>query len=77
MLAYKHKVVLPVNQRSRFISLSKRGNISVRKLARVHILLLPDQNRRQGSMNDNEIHQGLNVSQATVIRVRKNLLPVG
>ena len=77
MAAYKHKVALSANQGNRLISLSKRGNISARKLARVHILLLAAQNRRQGGINDHEIHQVLNVSQATVIRVRKKFATRG
>ena len=41
------------------------------------MLLLADQNRPQGAMNDNQIHQILNVSQATVIRVRKKFATCG
>ena len=76
MPAYKHKVILSANQRNRQ-SLSKRGQVSARKLARAHMLLLADQNRPQGAMNDNQIHQILNVSQATVIRVRKKFATCG
>ena len=77
MPAYKHKVILSANQRNRLESLSKRGQVSARKLARAHMLLLADQNRPQGAMNDNQIHQILNVSQATVIRVRKKFATCG
>ena len=77
MPAYKHKVILSANQRNRLESLSKRGQVSARKLARAHMLLLADQNRPQGAMNDNQIHQILNVSQSTVIRVRKKFATCG
>ena len=77
MPAYKHKVILSAKQRNRLEALSKRGQVSARKLARAHMLLLADQNRPQGAMNDNQIHQILNVSQATVIRVRKKFATCG
>ena len=56
MPAYKHKVILSANQRNRLEALSKRGQVSARKLARAHMLLLADQNRPQGAMNDNQMH---------------------
>ena len=74
MRVQKYKVVLSAKQRKR-LALSQR--VSARKLARAHILLLADQNRPQGAMNDNQIHQILNVSQATVIRVRKKFATCG
>ena len=77
MRVQKHKVVLSAKQRKRLKALSQRGQVSARKLARAHILLLADQNRPQGAMNDNQIHQILNVSQATVIRVRKKFATCG
>ena len=73
----KYKVVLSAKQRKRLKALSQRGQVSARKLARAHILLLADQNRPEGTMNDNQIHQILNVSQATVIRVRKKFVTGG
>ena len=77
MRVQKYKVVLSAKQRKRLKALSQRGQVSARKLARAHILLLADQNRPQGVMNDNQIHQILNVSQATVIRVRKKFATCG
>lgn len=77
MRVQKYKVVLSAKQRKRLKALSQRGQVSARKLARAHILLLADQNRPQGAMNDNQIHQILNVSQATVIRVRKKFATCG
>ena len=71
MPAYKHRVVLSAKQRKQLQSLFQRGEISARKLTRARILLLADQNSPQGAMNDKQIHHILNVSQATIIRVRK------
>ncbi len=68
MPAYKHQVVLSPNQRKRLKALSQRGKVSARKLTRAH---------PQGAMNDNQIHQILNVSQSTVIRVRKRFATCG
>lgn len=77
MPTYKHQVVLSPEQREQLHGLSQRGAISARKLTRARILLLADQNRPQGAMNDKEIHQILNVSQATIIRVRKKFATSG
>ena len=77
MPAYKHQVVLSPNQRKRLKALSQRGKVSARKLTRAHILLLADQNRPQAAMNDTQIHQILNVSQSTVLRVRKRFATCG
>ena len=77
MRVQKYKVVLSAKQGKRLKALSQRGQVSARKLARAHILLLADPNRPQGAMNDNQIHQILNVSQATVIRVGKKFSTCG
>lgn len=71
MPAYKYPVALSSAQRQELQSLCGRGTISARKLARARILLLADQNRPQGAMPDKEIHQILNVSQGTIMRIRK------
>ena len=74
MRVQKYKVVLSAKQRKRLKALSQRGQVSARKLARAQYpAILADQNRPQRAMNDNQIHQILNVSQATVIRVEKSL----
>ena len=77
MPAYKHQVVLSCKQRKRLKALSKRGEVSARKLTRAHILLLADQNRPQGAMDDHQIHEVLDVSQTTIIRVRKKFVTGG
>ena len=77
MRVQKHQVVLSPKQRKRLKALSQRGKVSARKLTRARILLLADQNRPQGAMNDHQIHEVLNVSQATIIRVRKKFATSG
>ena len=77
MPAYKHQVALSPKQQEDLKALCKRGEVSARKLTRARILLLADQNRAQGAMNNKQIHQVLNVSQATVIRVRKRFATCG
>ena len=76
MPAYKYQVALSPAQRKQLQALCGRGEISARKLARARILLLADQNRRQGAMDDHQIHEVLDVSQTTISRVRKSLPPV-
>ena len=77
MPSYKHQVALSPKQQEDLQALCKRGEVSARKLTRARILLLADQNRRQGAMTNNQIHEVLNVSQATVIRVRKRFATGG
>lgn len=73
MRAYKYQVALSLVQRKQLQALCGRGAISARKLARARILILADQNRPQGAMTDHQIHEVLDVSQATIIRVRKKV----
>ena len=77
MPAYKYPVTLSAAQRKQLKSLCGRGEISARKLARARILLLADQNRPQGAMTDRQIHEVLDVSQGTIIRVRKKFATGG
>ena len=77
MPAYKYQVALSLAQRKELKALCGRGEISARKLARARILLLADQNRPQGAMTDHQIHEVLDVSQTTIIRVRKKFVTGG
>ena len=77
MPAYKYPVALSPAQRKQLKALCSRGAISARKLARARILLLADQNRSQGAMTDPQIHEVLDVSQGTIIRVRKKFATGG
>ena len=77
MPAYKYQVALSPAQQKELQALCGRGEISARKLARARILLLADQNRPQGAMTDHQIHEVLDVSQTTIIRVRKKFVTGG
>ena len=77
MPTYKYQVALSPAQRKELKTLCGRGTISARKLARARILLLADQNRPHGAMEDHQIHEALDVSQSTVSRVRKKFATGG
>ena len=77
MPAYKYQVALSPAQRKQLQALCRCGEVSARKLARARVLLLSDQNRRQGAMSDHQIHEVLGVSQGTIIRVRKKFTTGG
>ena len=77
MPTYKYRVTLSPGQRQELKALCRRGEISARKLARARILLLADQNRGKGAMEDHQIHEVLDVSQATIRRVRKKFATGG
>ena len=65
MRVQKYKVVLSAKQRKRLKALSQRGRFCPKVSSRPYPAT-GRQNRPQGAMNDNQIHQILNVSQATV-----------
>ena len=77
MASYKYPVALSPAQQKHLKSLCGRGAISARKLARARILVLADQNRSQGAMDDHQIHEVLDVSQATIGRVRQKFATGG
>ena len=77
MPTYTYSVTLSAVQRKELKALCRRGAISARKLARARILLLADQNRGKGAMEDHQIHEVLDVSQATIRRVRKKFATGG
>ena len=59
MPTYKYRVNLSPAQRQELKVLCRCGEISARKLARARILLLSDQNRAKGAMEDYQIHEVL------------------
>ena len=74
---HKHKVQLTREERSELGRLTLAGKIGVRKLNRVKILLLSDENSENGNKTDQEIAQKLDVSEATVIRTRQRFTEAG
>jgi transposase len=77
MSAKKYPVELSPKQRKKLKALSSRGKVSARKLTRARILLLADRNRPKGAMTDLQIHQILDVSLATVARIRRRFATSG
>jgi transposase len=77
MSAKKHRVKLSAKQRKKLKAFSKRGKVSARKLNRVRILLLADENRPKGTMTDSQIAEILLVSEATIARIRKQFCAEG
>lgn len=77
MPAKKYRVRLAEKQRRRLEVLTKRGTISVRKYKRARVLLLADENSKQGRKKDAEIAQLANTSISTINRVRRRFVEEG
>lgn len=74
---HKYNVKLTKEERSKLASLTLGGTIGVRKLNRVKILLLADENNEMGNKTDKEIANKLDVSEATVVRIRRKYIDEG
>ena len=74
---HKHPVKLTKEERSKLYQMTLAGTISVRKLNRVKILLLADEGHEDGQKTDQEIAEKLEISPATVGRVRKRYVENG
>jgi len=77
MSAKKYRVQLSKKQRKKLKSFTHRGEMKARKLNRSRILLLADENRPKRPLTDAEIEEILDVSQSTVVRVRKQFVTEG
>jgi transposase len=74
---HKYPVRLKVEERAELNRLTLSGKIAVRKLNRVKILLLADENHVKGNQTDQAIAEKLEIGQATVERVRRNYAEKG
>ena len=74
---HKYPVKLTKAERSELGRLTVAGTISVRKLNRVKILLLADENHESGHKTDKEIAEKLDTSLATVERTRRTYVEAG
>lgn len=74
---HKYNVKLDPGERGRLNRLTVGGSIGVRKLNRVKILLLADENSEKGNKTDKEIAKKLDVSEATVVRTRRSFMEKG
>lgn len=77
MSVKKYRVQLSAKQRKQLKRLSGRGKVSARKLNRARILLLADENRPKGPKTDASIAGLLDVSLATIVRVRQQFSTLG
>lgn len=68
---HKYPVRLTAEERANLNRLTVQGKIQVRKLNRVKILLLADENHSQGHKTDKEIAEKLEVGTATIERIRR------
>ena len=63
---HKYKVQLSEQERAELNRLTVQGSVNVRKLNRVKILLLADEQQALGSQTDQAIAQKLDIGVATV-----------
>ena len=66
----KYIVTLTDVERSQLEELTKKGKAAAYKVNDARIMLLADTNRVEGGWKDESISQGLNISVATIERVR-------
>lgn len=74
---HKYIVKLTAAERDQLNRLTLGGKLSVRKLNRVKILLLADENHANGHKIDKEIAEKLDISVATVGRIRARYVQEG
>lgn len=74
---HKYMVKLEKEERSELLRLTLAGKIGVRKLNRVKILLLADENHESGHKTDKEIAEKLDIGHATVARIRRKYVEEG
>jgi transposase len=77
MTAKKYRVRLTKRQRKKLKKLSHSGVISARKLNRAQVLLLSDEGRPTGRKTDQQIAEILEISKATVVRLRRQFVQEG
>ena len=73
----KYIVDLTESERSQLEQLTNKGKIAAYKMNYARILLLADINQEQGGWTDIKINEALNISQATIERVRKKFVEEG
>ena len=77
MPAKRYKVTLTQEERTYLLNLIKKGKMAAQKLTKVHILLNADCSEKRTARSDQEISDTLNVSCATIERVRKTFVEEG
>lgn len=77
MSVKKYRVKLSKEQHEKLEELTGRGTISVRKYKRARVLLLTDENSEQGRKKDEEVVELVDISPATVHRIRRQFVEEG
>jgi transposase len=73
----KYIVDLTESERAELEQLTKKGKIAAYKMNHARILLLADINQEEGGWTDLKISEALNISQATIERVRQRFVESG
>lgn len=73
----KYLVKLTPQQRQQLLSLIRAGDRKARQLTRARVLLLADEHRPNGCLNDEQIADLLHVSRATIHRIRQQFATEG
>jgi len=72
-----YRVRLTKKERKALKKMTHKGVISARKLNRARVLLLSDEARSSGRKTDAEIAEVLDISEATVVRIRHRFVQEG
>jgi transposase len=73
----KYIVALNSSERTELEGLVKKGKIAAYKMNHARILLLADINQNKGGWKDAQISESLNISHATIERVRQRFVEEG
>ena len=73
----KYVVKLTKKQQKKLRHLTRKGEAKARQLTRARVLLLTDENRKKGAKSDEQICDILDVSHATVHRIRRQFVQEG
>ena len=73
----KYRVQLTAEEREELKSLVSRGRAAARKQMRARVLLLCDENRKEGGRTDEQVAKALEISVSTVERVRQRCVEEG
>jgi len=73
----KYVVKLTKKQQKKLRHLTRNGEAKARQLTRARVLLLSDENRKKGAKSDDQICDILDVSLATIHRIRRQFVEEG
>jgi len=73
----KYVVKLTKKQQKKLRHLTRKGEAKARQLTRARVLLLSDENRHKGAKSDDQICDILDVSLATIHRIRRQFVEEG